>query len=82
MVKNINIVVVGFGNVGRAFVRIVALKRKLIANRYGVNLNIVAVADSKGMAIKPEGFDDYELLKMCELPRSGYICLAPMQPRE
>jgi homoserine dehydrogenase len=69
--KNVNIAVIGFGNIGRAFVRVLALKRKLLAKKYGVNINVVAVVDSKGMVIKPSGLDDYEMLKLCEVPKSG-----------
>ncbi|MEM0027758.1 MAG: homoserine dehydrogenase [Ignisphaera sp.] len=75
--KNVNIVVMGFGNVGRAFVKTVSLKKKVIAEKYGVNINIVAVGDSKGVAIKKEGFDEYELLKMSELPRSSLHMFSP-----
>jgi homoserine dehydrogenase len=69
--KNVNLAVIGFGNIGRAFVKTLALKRKVLLEKYGMSLNVVAVVDSKGMAIKPSGFDDYEMLKLCEVPRSG-----------
>jgi len=69
--KSINVAVVGFGNVGRAFVKTLALKRKTLSEKYGININVVAIADSKGMVIKPSGLDDYEMLKLCEVPKSG-----------
>ncbi|MEM1568875.1 MAG: hypothetical protein QXI84_10370, partial [Thermofilaceae archaeon] len=71
------IVIVGFGNVGRAFARTLALKRKIIENKYAVSPVVVGVVDSKGMAVKSEGFTDYELLKLSELPRSGVNMFSP-----
>lgn len=71
------IVIVGFGNVGRAFARTLALKRKIIENKYAVSPVVVGVVDSKGMAVKNEGFTDYELLKLSELPRSGVNMFSP-----
>lgn len=75
--NTIKIVIVGFGNVGRAFTRILVLKRKIIENKHGVSPVVVGVVDSKGMAVKKEGFTDYELLKLNELPRSGVSMFAP-----
>jgi len=73
----VRIVVVGFGSVGRAFARIVALKKRAIESRYGVTLNVVGIADSKGMALKSDGFSEYELLKLSEVPRSGVNMFSP-----
>lgn len=75
--KTFRIVVIGFGSVGRAFARVLALKRKMIEDKYGVVLTVVGVADSKGMAVKYEGFTEYELLKLSEVPRSGVNLFIP-----
>lgn len=75
--KIVRVVVIGFGNVGRAFARVVALKKKIIESRYGISLSIVGVADSRGMALKSDGFTEYELLKLCEVPRSGVNLFSP-----
>lgn len=75
--KLAKIVVIGFGNVGRAFAKIVALKKNIIESKYGVSPVIVGVADSRGMAIKNDGFTEYELLKLCEVPRSGINMFSP-----
>lgn len=75
--KVVRIAVIGFGNVGRAFVRVVALKKRIVESKYGVSLSIVGVADSKGMALKNDGFTEYELLKLCEVPRSGVNLFSP-----
>ena len=73
----VRVAVVGFGNLGRAFVRVAAMKRKSIEKKYGVLLDVVAVVDSKGMALKSDGFTDYELLKLSEVPRSGVNMFSP-----
>lgn len=73
----VRVVVVGFGSVGRALVRVIALKRKAIERRYGFSVDVVGVADSKGMALKSDGFTDYELLKLSEMPRSGVNMFVP-----
>ncbi|ADM28555.1 Homoserine dehydrogenase [Ignisphaera aggregans DSM 17230] len=75
--RKVNVAIIGFGSVGRALARVLALKRRDIYNRYGINISIVAIVDSKGMAIKPEGFDEYELLKLSELPRSSVNMFKP-----
>jgi homoserine dehydrogenase len=63
------IAVIGFGSIGRTFVRLLTEKSHYIKKL--AELRVVAVADSKGMVLKPSGFSDYELIKLCELPRSG-----------
>ncbi|MCC6016397.1 MAG: homoserine dehydrogenase [Desulfurococcaceae archaeon] len=75
--KIAKIIIIGFGNVGRAFARTIALKKKFVESRYGVSLSVVGVADSKGMALKSDGFSEYELLKLCEVPRSGVNLFSP-----
>lgn len=77
MSLNIKLVIIGFGSVGRAFARILALKKKTIEEKYGVSLSVVGVADSKGMALKNDGFTEYELLKLSEVPRSGVCMFVP-----
>lgn len=64
------LVLVGFGNVGRSFAKLVAFKKKFVEEKYGVKINIAAIVDSKGAVVKEEGFTPYELLKLCEIPRS------------
>ncbi|MEM4556114.1 MAG: hypothetical protein QXH25_05015, partial [Acidilobaceae archaeon] len=48
-----------------------AVKQEELAKRYEISIKIVGVADSKGIAIKRDGFTPYELMKMVEAPRSG-----------
>lgn len=82
MDRRIKIALIGFGSVGRALARVIALKRKIINSKYGILIDVVGVVDSKGMALKAEGFDEYELLKLCELPRSGVNLFKPYAYQE
>lgn len=45
------LIICGFGNVGRAFARIVAEKHDWVAERYGVDIRITAVVDIGGAAV-------------------------------
>lgn len=77
MAKKFRILLVGFGNVGRSFTKLIAIKGKAIEERYNVKLCIVGIIDSSGAVIKEDGFTSYELLKLCELPRSTVSTYEP-----
>lgn len=47
----------GLGNVGRNFLRILETKTERLAAEYGLSFRVVAVADSSGAALNPDGFD-------------------------
>lgn len=49
--KSIRIIVCGFGNVGRAFVRLIEDKQEDLQNRYGIAPAIQAVVDIGGAAV-------------------------------
>lgn len=76
-VKRTKLVIVGFGSVGRSLARIIAYKRNLLAKKYSITLDVVGVVDSKGMVVKPHGLEEHELLRLCELPRSGVSLYQP-----
>lgn len=67
----VRIAVIGFGNVGRGLVKTIALKNDELARRLNIAVKVVGVVDSKGMALKKDGFTDIELLKLLEQPRSS-----------
>ena len=77
MTKSVKLVLVGFGNVGRALAEIIALKKEIIGSKLRVRLKVAAVIDSKGAAVKVEGFTPEELLKLTGLPRSGVSKFRP-----
>lgn len=55
--KTIAVYLVGLGHVGRNVLRILADKRTRLADQYGLDFRVVAVADSSGVATHPDGFD-------------------------
>ncbi len=77
MLKKVDVIVVGFGNVGRSFVKTIALKNNYLERKYGLRVNIYAVLDSRGAVFKEDGFTPYELLKLCEIPRSRVSMYKP-----
>jgi len=77
LVRVVRLALIGFGTVGRSLAKLVALKNKLIEEKYGVRLSIVAVADSGGAVVKEDGLTPYELLRLCELPRSAMSTFTP-----
>jgi homoserine dehydrogenase len=48
---------VSLGNVNRNFMRILEMKGEQLAAEYGLDFRVVAIADSSGVAVNPEGFD-------------------------
>lgn len=58
---------IGFGNVGQGFTKILASKGGAIRSRYGVELKIVGVADpAKGSVFDPNGLDIAMLVNLVE----------------
>lgn len=56
--KNYKLAMLGFGNVGQAFVRLITRKADQLRGQYGVTLTVTAIATgSHGRAINPSGID-------------------------
>ena len=56
--KNVRIGMIGFGNVGQGFVQIIAQRRELLREEYGINPLITAISDKvKGSLRNNEGLD-------------------------
>lgn len=53
--RDIDTILIGLGNIGRRFLEILERKGDLLARSYGLRVRVVAVADSGGAAVKPEG---------------------------
>lgn len=67
--KHIRIVMVGFGNVGRALARLLLRKRSLLADQYGFTFQVNGIATGRrGAAIDLAGLD---LERALELVESG-----------
>jgi homoserine dehydrogenase len=57
MTKTIDVALIGLGNVGRGFLRILELKAPRLADEFGLAFRVVCVADSSGVAVNAGGFD-------------------------
>jgi homoserine dehydrogenase len=55
--KTIRTALIGLGNVGRNFLRILEMKEERLRRQYGLAFQVCLVADSSGAAISPDGFD-------------------------
>jgi homoserine dehydrogenase len=56
MTQHIGLVLVGFGNVGRALARLLMRKRGDLENQFGITFQINGIATGRhGMAINPDG---------------------------
>ena len=78
--RRVSIGLAGFGNVGRAFARMLAEKRGELAERYGFEPVIVFIADSRGV-LMPRGGVDWSLLgEALNAPRGGVSGLEGGRP--
>jgi homoserine dehydrogenase len=57
LMKTYRYLLAGLGNIGRSFLEIVAERDSVLRQRYGIELQCVAVGDSSGMLINAEGID-------------------------
>ena len=64
----IEIVLIGLGNIGRRFLQILDHKRDSLRTRYGLAFKLVGAADSRGAAIAQAGLD---LAAVVRLKREG-----------
>ncbi len=65
---HIRTALIGLGNVNKSLLKILADKRDLVAREYGLEMEIVCVADSSGAAVSEGGFDPVVL---CDHKHSG-----------
>jgi len=84
--RKIRIILIGLGNLGRRFCHLLSEKRDELIESFGLEFTLVAVADSKGAAVAPEGLDGRELAALKErgesvasLPDIGYPGMTGLQ---
>jgi homoserine dehydrogenase len=66
-----NLAFIGFGNVGRALVRLLERKRVILKVRYDITYSITGIATGRhGLAVNPGGFDSRKVLGMMETGES------------
>ncbi len=56
MTRQIRAALIGLGNVGRNFLRILEMKGERLERQYGLAFRVVCVADSSGVAVALQGF--------------------------
>ena len=59
-------IVLGAGNLGRRFARLVTEKHTDVLRAYALDLRVVAIADSRGAAVDPEGLDGHAIAHIKE----------------
>ena len=65
--KNYRLCLVGFGNVGKAFARLLLKKKTELADKYDLSLTVTGIiTGSHGQAINPTGLDLEEALTLVE----------------
>lgn len=60
--RTVDLILVGLGNVHRQFLRLLATRGELLAQRYGLALRVVGAADSQGAVAGAAGLDPAALL--------------------
>ena len=66
MAQRIRLALVGAGNVGRRFLELLANRRQLLCDDFGLDMTVVGVADSSGAAIAATGLDPRLLIGLKE----------------
>jgi len=70
MVQDVRLAVIGLGNIGRNLLEVLIHRHDAVQQQYGLNVKLVAAADSSGAAIEARGLD-LALLRDIKLARRG-----------
>jgi homoserine dehydrogenase len=54
---NLRIIIIGFGNIGRGFAKVLNMRYNFLVEKFGVSPSVVAIVDSKGAAINLKGLN-------------------------
>jgi homoserine dehydrogenase len=83
--REIQLAIVGLGNLGRRLLQILDRKSDHLAARYGLRFAVVGAADSRGAALDPDGLDLSEIVRLKEggksiaaYPDKGQPGLSPL----
>jgi len=69
--RTIRVCLVGFGNVGKALVRLLEKKQPALTSQFGFSTIVTGIATgSHGMAIDPDGINIHEAIKLVESGKS------------
>lgn len=65
--KTIDLALLGFGNVGKAFARLLAAKKQELQDDHGFSVRITAISTKKhGICIDPDGIEESALLRLLD----------------
>jgi len=64
--KTVRIALIGAGNLGRRFARVIADKHDKLLRDYDIDLRLVGIADSRGAALDPAGLDGVAICTLKE----------------
>ena len=71
MPRTVKLCLMGFGNVGQAFVHLAERKKDQLKKDYGVNFIVTAIATGRhGRAIDPEGIDTEKAIALVQKGQS------------
>jgi len=64
MTTQVRLLLIGVGNVGRRFVELIARKRDTLREGLGLELTLIGVADTSGVAVCPAGLDPQQIVRL------------------
>ena len=73
--RTVDVLLVGIGNLGRRFARLITEKQTMLRSQYGLRLRLVGAADSCGAAIAADGLDGMAIDRIKQ--RGGSVCELP-----
>ena len=74
--KRINLIIIGFGTVGRGLAEIIKTNGDIVKDRFGLDIRVVGIADLRGSMIDPDGLDIDDALEWkCEISQIDSIAL-------
>lgn len=62
--KEVKVIIIGFGNIGRGLAKILNEKKAFISRKYGLNFAVTAIAEKTGSLINENGLDLQGALKV------------------
>jgi aspartokinase/homoserine dehydrogenase 1 len=69
--RRLDLLLLGCGNIGRAFVELVLERRAHVFERFGLHPQIVAIADRSGYLFRPTGLAPEELAEVLDAKAAG-----------
>ena len=73
--NTVRIALIGAGNLGRRFARVIADKHEELLRKYNIDLRLVGIADTRGAALDPAGLDGTAICALKE--KGGSVCELP-----